>query len=50
MFQTRLGVDRVKPWSSVRINLGLGWRGPDFRPGFDNTHFIIECLTNQIRA
>ena len=29
MFQTRLGVDRVKPWSSVRINLGLGFRGPD---------------------
>ena len=28
---TRLGVDRVKPWSKVRINLGSGKRGPDIR-------------------
>ena len=33
---TRLGVDRVKPWNSVRINLGLGLRGLDIR------HLIIE--------
>ena len=44
--ETRLGVDRVKPWSSVRINLGLGWRGPDFKPWLD----IIEGLTSHIRA
>ena len=25
----RFEVDRVKPWISVRINLGLGSRGPD---------------------
>ena len=28
---TRLGVDRVKPWSLERNNLGLGLRGPDIR-------------------
>ena len=39
---TRLGVDRVKPWNSVRINLGLGLKGPDIRPGLDNRHLIIE--------
>ena len=26
---TRLGVDRVKPWNSVKITLGLCLRGPD---------------------
>ena len=38
-------VDRVKPWNRVRINLGLGLRGPDIdiRPGLDNRHLIIEC-------
>ena len=36
MYYTRLEVDRVKPWISVRINLGLGSRGPDIRP--DNRH------------
>ena len=38
--RTRLRVDRVKPWNSVSIKLGLGLRGPDIRPGFDN--LIIE--------
>ena len=40
--KTRLGVNRVKPWNSVGINLGLDLRGPDIRPGFDNGHLIIE--------
>ena len=31
---TRLGVIWVKPWNSVKINLGL--KGPDIRPGLDN--------------
>ena len=35
IMQTRLGVDRVKPWNSVRIYLGLGKSGPDIRPGLD---------------
>ena len=26
----------------MRINLGLGLRGPDIRPGLDNRHLIIE--------
>ena len=26
----------------MRINLGLGLRGPDIRPGLDNGHLIIE--------
>ena len=34
--KTRLGVDRVKPWNSVKINLCLGLRGPDL--GLDNRH------------
>ena len=34
--------ERVKPWNSVRINLGLGLRGPDIRLGLDNRHSIIE--------
>ena len=34
--RTKLGVDRVKPWNSVRINLVLGLRG------LDNGHLIIE--------
>ena len=38
----KLGVGRVKPWNSVRINLGLGSRGPDIRPGLDNRNLIIE--------
>ena len=38
----RLGVDRVKPWNSVRINLGLGLRPPDIRPGLKHRHLIIE--------
>ena len=33
--KTRLGVDRVKPWNPVRINLGLVLRGPNIRPGLD---------------
>ena len=43
--KTRFGVDRVKPRNRVRINLGLGLRGPDIdiRPGLDNRHLIIEC-------
>ena len=36
---TRLGVDRVKPWNSVRINFGLD---PDIRPGLDNRHLVME--------
>ena len=38
--KTRLRVDRVKPWNSVRFNLGLGLRGrgPDIKPGLDNRH------------
>ena len=40
--QTRLGVDMVKPWNSVRIILVLGLSGPDIRPGLDNRHLIIE--------
>ena len=39
---TRLGVDRTKPGNSVRINLFLGLRGPDIRPGLDNRHLILE--------
>ena len=39
---TRHGVDRVKPWNSVRINLVLGLSGPDIRPGLDNRHLIIK--------
>ena len=34
-YLTRLGL-RVKPWISMRISLGMGLRGPDIRPGFDN--------------
>ena len=41
-YYTRLGVDRVKPWNRVRINLGLGLRGTDIRPGLDNRHLIIK--------
>ena len=37
-----LGVDMVKPWNSVRINLVLGLRGTDIRLGLDNRHLIIE--------
>ena len=33
--KSSLGVDRVKPANSVKINLGLGLRGPDIR------HLII---------
>ena len=40
--KTRLGVDRVKPSIPVRIDLGLGLRGPDIRPGLDSRHLIIE--------
>ena len=39
---TRLGVDRVKPGNSVRINLFLGLRGPDIRLGLNNRHLILE--------
>ena len=39
---TRLGVDRVKPWNSVRINLGLDFRGPDIKTGLDNRHLTME--------
>ena len=35
---TRVGVDRVKPWSSVRINLVLGLRGANVRPELDHRH------------
>ena len=38
----RLGVDWVKPWTSVKINLGLGLRGSDIRPDLDNRHLIKE--------
>ena len=44
LLKSRLGVDRVKPWNSVRINLGLGLRGRDISPGLDNRHLIIEGL------
>ena len=47
---TRLGVDRVKPWNSVRINLGLGLKGPDIRPGLDNRHLIIEGRRGRRRS
>ena len=33
---TSLGIDRVKPWSLVRIDLGSGQRDPDIRSGLDN--------------
>ena len=33
----------VKPWNLVRIDLDLGLRGPDIKPGLDNRHIIIEC-------
>ena len=36
---TRHGVDRVKPWNSVRINLGLDLIGPDIRPGLRHQTF-----------
>ena len=39
---TRLGVDRVKPWNSVRINLGLDFKGTDNRPDLDNRLLIKE--------
>ena len=39
---TRLGVDMVMPWNSVRIKFGLDLWGPDIRPDFDNRHLIIE--------
>ena len=39
---TRLGVNRVKPWNSARINLVLVLRGPDIRLGLDNRHLIIK--------
>ena len=39
-YYTRLGVDRVKPWNWVRINLGLGLRGTDIGPGLDNRHYV----------
>ena len=32
----------VKPWNSVRINLVLGLRGTDIRPGLDKRHLIKE--------
>ena len=32
----------VKPWNSVKINLVLGLRGPDIRPGLNNSDLIIE--------
>ena len=38
----RTRVDMVKPWNLVRINLGLGLRGLDIRPGLDDRHLIIE--------
>ena len=38
----RLGVNRVKYWSSVRFNLGLSLRGPEIRLGLDSRHFIKE--------
>ena len=38
---TRLGIDRVKPWNSVRINLGLGLKGPDVGPILDKRNLII---------
>ena len=36
--KTRLGVDMVKPWTSVGINLVLSSIGLDIRPGLDNRH------------
>ena len=38
--RTRLGVDRDKPWNSVRINLGLDLRDLNIR-GLDKRHLII---------
>ena len=40
--ETRFGVDKVKPWNSVKINLGLGLIGPDIRPGLDNRPLILR--------
>ena len=37
LFTTRLGVNRVKPWNLVRIDLG-----PDIRPGLNKRHLMIE--------
>ena len=39
---TRLGVNKIKPENSVRLNMVLGLRGPDISPGLDNRHLIIE--------
>ena len=47
---TRLGVDRVKPWNSVRIKSVLCLRGPDIRPGLDYRHLIIEVLMKVIKG
>ena len=36
IINNRLGVDRVKPWILVRMDLGwagLDWRGPDISSG-----------------
>ena len=48
--QTRLGIDKVKPWNLVKINLVLGLRGPDIRSGVDNRHLIIEVLEGDKRS
>ena len=48
--KTRLGVDRVKPSIPVRIDLGLGLRGPDIRPSLYNRHLILEGLIGHRRS
>ena len=39
---TRLGVDRIKPWIWVRIDLGSDSRGFDIGPGLDIRH-LRDC-------
>ena len=34
--RSSLGIDRELIWA------GLDWSGPDFKPGLDNRHLIIE--------
>ena len=50
---TRLGVDRVKPWILLRMDLGwagLDWNGPDIIPGLYNRQLIIVVIESHGRS